>query len=196
VSGLKVIVGLGNPGLKYQFTRHNIGFMVMEYFANDLGAKFKEVKSYNSMIARERFNNQKIIIVKPQTYMNLSGKAVKKITSYYKILNQDLLIVYDDLNLQLGQIRIRIKGSSGGHNGIESIIQCMGNEDIPRLRLGIGKMPLNPEADYVSHVLSRFKKNEEKNLKSMIIFSTDAIKTIIADGFDKAMREYNRKQYL
>jgi len=85
-------------------------------------------------------------------------------------LNQDLLIVYDDLNLQLGQIRIRTKGSSGGHNGIESIIQCMGNEDIPRLRLGIGKMPLDPEADYVSHVLSRFKKNEEENLKSMIIF--------------------------
>jgi len=193
---LKIIVGLGNPGIKYRFTRHNVGFMVIEHFANDLETKFKRVNSYDSMIAREKFDNQKIIILKPQTYMNLSGQAVKKITSYYKIANRDLLIVYDDLNLQLGQIRIRKKGSSGGHNGIESIIQYMGSKDIPRLKLGIGRKTFNPQIDYASYVLSRFEKSEMEKLKSIIILSTEAIKTIIVDGFEKAMREYNTKKYL
>ena len=191
-----MIVGLGNPGLKYRFTRHNIGFMVAEHFANDLGAIFKIVKSYDSMIARERFDNQKIIIVKPQTYMNLSGKAVKKIISYYKIPSRDLLIIYDDFNLRLGQIRIRTKGSSGGHNGIESIIQSMGSEDIPRIRVGIGRILPTPEADHSSYVLSRFEKSEREKLENIVMLSGDAIKTIIRDGFDSAMREYNKKQSL
>lgn len=193
---LKIIVGLGNPGIKYRFTRHNVGFMVIEHFANDLETKFKRVNSYDSMIAREKFDNQKIIILKPQTYMNLSGQAVKKITSYYKIANRDLLIVYDDLSLQLGQIRIRKKGSSGGHNGIESIIQYMGSKDIPRLKLGIGRKTFNPQIDHASYVLSRFEKSEMEKLKSIIMFSTEAIKTIIVDGFEKAMREYNTKNDL
>ena len=196
MSHLKVIVGLGNPGLKYRFTRHNIGFMVIEYFANDLEAKFKRVKSYNSMMARERFGNQKIILAEPQTYMNLSGIAVKKIVSYYKIPTQDLLIVYDDFNLQFNQIRIRKKGSSGGHNGMESIIQYLGTEDIPRLRIGIGKTYPISEIEYSDFVLSNFVENEHKRLKKIIAHSSMAIKTILTDGFDKAMIEYNKKQDL
>jgi len=190
---LKVVIGLGNPGVRYQFTRHNIGFMAVEYFANVLGIGFKRIKSYHSMIARGTFNHQKILIVQPQTYMNLSGKAVKKITSYYKIPHSDLLVVYDDLSLNLGQMRIRTKGSSGGHNGIESIIQYMGAEDIPRLRLGIGKIPVESGIEQSAYVLSRFKKDEREKLDKIVAFSSDAIKSILINGFDEAMREYNKK---
>lgn len=193
---LKIVVGLGNPGLKYRFTRHNIGFMVIDNFAEDLRTEFKKVKSYDSFIAREMFKNQKVIILKPQTYMNLSGIAVKKLISYYKVPLQDLLIVYDDLNLELGQIRIRERGSSGGHNGMESIIQCLKSKDIPRLRIGIGGQSLNPELDYVPHVLSCFNEKEKDKLKRIISLSKDAVKSVITDGFEKAMREYNKKQYL
>jgi len=127
------VVGLGNPGLKYEFTRHNIGFRVVDSLARDIETEFKKVKSYYSLISRGRINNHKVMLVKPQTFMNLSGRAVSKVVSYYKIPLQDLLIVYDDLNLEFGQVRIRKRGSTGGHKGIESIIQNFHSEEKPRL---------------------------------------------------------------
>jgi PTH1 family peptidyl-tRNA hydrolase len=187
------VVGLGNPGLKYEFTRHNIGFRIVDSLARDMGTEFKKVKSYYSLISRGTINNYKAMLVKPQTFMNLSGRAVSKIISYYKIPLQDLLIVYDDLNLELGQVRIRKKGSAGGHKGIESIVQYLHSEEIPRLRIGIGNPSANFNFDCVSYVLSNFNNDEKDKIKGVIQLSTEAIKTVIEDGFEKAMRKYNRK---
>jgi len=187
------VVGLGNPGIKYEFTRHNIGFRIVDSLARDIEIEFKKVKSYYSLISRGMINNHKVMLVKPQTFMNLSGRAVSKVVSYYKIPLQDLLIVYDDLNLELGQVRIRKKGSAGGHNGMESIMQYLHSEDIPRLRIGIGNFSANFNFDCISYVLSNFNDDEEDRIKETIKLSTEAIKTIIEDGFEKAMRKYNRK---
>jgi len=137
--------------------------------------------------------NQQVILVKPQTFMNLSGRAVSRVISYYRISPQDLLIVYDDLNLELGQIRIRKMGSAGGHKGMESIIQYLNTENIPRLRIGIGNPSLNFNFDYVSYVLTNFKHDEEDKIDEVIQRSTQAIKTTIEDDFENTMRKYNRK---
>ena len=190
---MKIVVGLGNPGSKYEFTRHNIGFRIVDSLARDIEIEFKRVKSYYSLISRGMINNHKVILVKPQTFMNLSGRAVSKVVSYYKIPLRDLLIVYDDLNLELGQVRIRKKGSAGGHNGIESIMQYLNSEDVPRLRIGIGNPLANFNFDCVSYVLSNFNDDEKDKIKEVIQLSTEAVKTIIEDGFEKAMRKYNRK---
>ena len=187
------MVGLGNPGLKYEFTRHNIGFKIVDSLARDIEIEFKRLKSYYSLISRGMINNHKVMLVKPQTFMNLSGRAVSKVVFYYKISLRDLLIVYDDLNLELGQIRVRKKGSAGGHKGMESIMQYLHSEDIPRLRIGIGNPSVNFNFDCVSYVLSNFNDDEEDRIKETIKLSTKAIKTIIEDGFEKAMRKYNRK---
>jgi len=190
---LKIVVGLGNPGSKYEFTRHNIGFRIVDSLARDMGTEFKKVKSYYSLISRGTINNHKVMLVKPQTFMNLSGRAVSRVVSYYKISLQDLLIVYDDLNLESGQVRIRKKGSAGGHKGIESIMQYLNSEDIPRLRIGISNPSVNFNFDCVSYVLSNFNNDEKDKIEEVIQLSTEAIKTIIEDGFEKAMRKYNRK---
>ena len=187
------MVGLGNPGLKYKFTRHNIGFRIVDSLARDIETEFKKVKSYYSLISRGMLNNHKVMLVKPQTFMNLSGRAVSKVVSYYKIPLQDLLIVYDDLNLEFGQVRIRKKGSTGGHKGIESIMQYLHSEEIPRLRIGIGSPSVSFNFDCASYVLSNFSDDEEDRIKETIKLSTKAIKTAIEEGFEKAMRKYNRK---
>jgi len=187
------LVGLGNPGSKYEFTRHNIGFRIVDNLARDIKTEFKKVKSYYSLISRGMINNHKVMLIKPQTFMNLSGRAVSKVVYYYKIPIQDLLIVYDDLNLELGQIRIRKKGSAGGHKGIESIMQYLHSEEIPRLRIGVGNPSVNFNFDCVSYVLSNFSGDEEDKIQEIIKLSTEAIKTVIEDGFEKAMRKYNRK---
>ncbi len=187
------MVGLGNPGSKYEFTRHNIGFRTVDSLAQDIEVEFKKVKSYYSLISRGMINNQKVILIKPQTFMNLSGRAVSKVVSYYKIPLQDLLIVYDDLNLELGQVRIRKKGSAGGHKGIESIMQYLNSEEIPRLRIGIGNPSVNFTFNCMSYVLSNFNNDEKDKIEELIQLSTEAIKTVIEDGFEKAMRKYNRK---
>lgn len=190
---MKIIVGLGNPGLKYEFTRHNTGFRIVDHLAREIETEFKKVKSYYSLISRGIINDHKVILVKPQTFMNLSGRAVSKVVSYYKISFRDLLIVYDDLNLDLGQLRIRKEGSAGGHKGMESIMQYLHSEEIPRLRVGIGNPSTNFNFDCVSYVLSNFKHDEEGKIKDTIKLSTEAIKTVIEDSFEKAMRKYNRK---
>jgi PTH1 family peptidyl-tRNA hydrolase len=191
---LKIVVGLGNPGSKYEFTRHNIGFRIVDNLAQDMEIEFKKAKSYYSLISRGKINNHKVMLVKPQTFMNLSGRAVNRVVSYYKIPLQDFLIVYDDLNLELGKIRIRKKGSAGGHKGIESIMQYLNSEDIPRLRIGIGNPSINFNFDCVSYVLSNFNHDEEDKIEEVIQLSTEVINIIIReDGFEKAMRKYNRK---
>jgi PTH1 family peptidyl-tRNA hydrolase len=172
-----MVVGLGNPGSQYEFTRHNIGFRIIDNLALSIETEFKKIKSYDSLISRGKINNHNLMLVKPQTYMNLSGKSVSKIISYYRISFQDLLIVYDDLNLELGQIRIRKRGSAGGHKGVESIIQYLNSKDIP----------------YMSYVLSCFDSAEKDRVREIVTLSTEAIKTIIKDGFEEAMKNYNKK---
>jgi PTH1 family peptidyl-tRNA hydrolase len=174
---VKLIVGLGNPGVQYQFTRHNIGFWVLETFAgHQAGTEIKWKRGFSSQILPFRLKDQDIILVKPQTYMNLSGRAVKEITDYYGIKTHQLLIIYDDIHLPFGRIRIRKKGSAGGHHGVESIIQYLQTEEFPRLRIGIrNDEVLLHHLDYSSFVLSRFLAKEEKMVEKVILHAVKAV---------------------
>ncbi|MBN2395604.1 MAG: aminoacyl-tRNA hydrolase [Candidatus Atribacteria bacterium] len=190
---MRLIAGLGNPGYQYQFTRHNIGFRVVDAFLIKNQAKKKKWKAvFDSELMDIRFKEECIIFVKPMTYMNLSGQALEKIVNYYTIDPGQLLIVYDDIYLPLGRIRIRCKGSSGGHKGIDSIIQFLKTDEIPRLRIGIKNDALIQNTDYATFVLSNFLNEEEKLLKSTIDRSVRAIEDILDFGYEYAMREYNQ----
>jgi len=193
---LKMVVGLGNPGAEYEFTRHNLGFRIIDNLARKFNMEFKKLKSCHSLISRGKINHQEVILIKPQTFMNLSGEAVSKIVFSYRIDFSDLLIVYDDLNLTLGQIRIRKKGSAGGHKGMESIIQYLGSEDLPRMRIGIGRPDPEVGEDCVSYVLSNFSPEEEEIIKKTIPLATEAIEKIIEDGLEEAMRKYSNKKLI
>ncbi|GAB4113410.1 MAG: aminoacyl-tRNA hydrolase [Candidatus Caldatribacteriota bacterium] len=188
---MKIVIGLGNPGEEYYFTRHNIGFRVIEEFARQENLIFKAARSNYSLIASGLVKQEKLILVKPQTYMNLSGRAVSRVVNYYRIDLENLLVVYDDLYLKLGQIRIRKKGSAGGHNGMESIIQALGSEEIPRIRVGIGIPSSAISLYYKDYVLSNFTEEEEQQVVEVIGQTVKAIRRIFQDGFEKAMREYN-----
>jgi peptidyl-tRNA hydrolase, PTH1 family len=192
---VKLFVGLGNPGKQYQYTRHNIGFRVLETFIiRNIGVDQKWKKGFSSQFLQYHFKGQKTIFAKPQTYMNLSGKAVEKIINYYGISNHQLLVVYDDIHLSLGNIRIRKQGSSGGHKGIESIIGSLSTEEFPRLRIGIRNDLLLQQMDYPSFVLSRFLPEEEQVLKKIIDRAVKALEDIVDFGYEYAMREYNRSE--
>ncbi len=192
---MRVIVGLGNPGLKYQFSRHNIGFRVLdELVANNIGIESKWKNKFFSQVLQYQFEKQKMLFVKPQTYMNLSGRAVKQIINYYGISEEQILVVYDDIHLSLGNLRVRLRGSSGGHRGIESIIQSLGTEEFPRLRIGIKNDSLLQNMDHPSFVLSNFLPEEEQNLPKIISRAVQALEDILNNGFEYAMREYNRTE--
>jgi len=194
---VKLVVGLGNPGSQYQLTRHNVGFRVLDKFVSEnLNSGVDWKKRHFSFLIQSFLEGQRIIFAKPLTYMNLSGKAIKEIVNYYRVDKNDILVVYDDINLPLGRIRIRLKGSSGGHRGVESITQCLGSENFPRLRIGVGNEALLDYMDYSSFVLSKFSDEEEKIIEEMISNSSKAIKDIIILGFDYAMRKYNNSEKL
>ncbi len=190
---MKLIVGLGNPGVQYQFTRHNIGFRVLERFAaRNAGGETKWRSGFSSRFFRYRMKEEDIFLLKPQTYMNLSGRAVKEITDYYGMKRHQLIVIYDDIHLPLGRIRIRKKGSAGGHNGVESVIQLLNSEDFPRLRIGIRNDELLEHQDYASFVLSCFLAEEERMLENIITRASKALEDILIYGYDYAMRQYNR----
>ncbi|SFH81477.1 aminoacyl-tRNA hydrolase [Pisciglobus halotolerans] len=154
---MKMIVGLGNPGAKYRDTKHNIGFITLDEMAYQHGAAFNKTK-FESVYAEARINREKVLLVKPQTFMNDSGRAVRPLMDYYDIALEDLLVIYDDLDLPVGKIRLRQKGSAGGHNGIKSMIQHIGTQDFNRIRIGIDR-PM-PGQTVVQHVLSSFPKDQ------------------------------------
>ncbi len=184
-----LIVGLGNPGRKYKNTRHNIGFMVIEELAERYNLKFTEREDY--LLAKGEIEGKEITLLKPLTYMNLSGKAVRKVVDD-KILDKlpnSIIVVHDDLDLPVGRIRIKKGGSSGGHRGVQSIIDNLGTKDFIRLRIGIGK-PIGIDAS--EYVLMPFSKEEKSLLKEKISQSADSIVTIIRDGVEKAMNIFNR----
>jgi len=184
---IKLIVGLGNPGLRYHRSRHNVGFMVVEQFAGDHELSFAR-KRFNTEIAEGNVGEHRVMIAKPQTFMNLSGEAVGKLFAFYKIAPHDLLVVYDDLDLPLGKMRMRPKGGAGGHHGMESIISCIGTSDFPRLRVGIGRP--NPDAD-VDHVLGNFEGDEKKLMDETFDNASQAIELWLKDGLNAAMNKFN-----
>lgn len=185
---MNLIVGLGNIGPKYTFTRHNAGFMVADYIAINNSESFKEISKLKSLITKIRINNEDTLLIKPTTYMNLSGEAVRTVMDYYKIPLENTLIVYDDLSLDLGKIRFRASGSDGGHNGIKSILQHIGTNKIARLKIGIGPQPGIPSEAFV---LQNFSKEELEILKKVIIKSDEAIEFYFANGIEKTQNSYN-----
>ncbi len=187
--GVKLIVGLGNPGTRYAHNRHNVGFTVVDEFVHTHALDFAR-KKFNAQIAEGAIEGARVLIAKPQTYMNASGDAVSKLYSYYKIVPQDLLVVYDDLDLPLGKLRLRSSGSAGGHHGMESIIARIGASDFPRLRVGIGRP--NPDAD-VDHVLGNFAGDEQEVLDETFARAVEAIDAWLRDGIVKAMNEFNQE---
>lgn len=184
---IKLIVGLGNPGARYARSRHNVGFLVVEQFARAHDLKFAR-KRFNAEIAEGNIGDARVLIAKPQTFMNLSGEAVGKLFAFYKIAPRDLLVVYDDLDLPLGKLRLRPKGSAGGHHGMESILARIGTSDFPRLRIGIGRP--NPDAD-IDHVLGTFDHAERQLMDETFARAVEAIQVWVRDGIDAAMNRFN-----
>ena len=162
---MKVVVGLGNPGKEYEKTRHNLGFMFLEYLEEKYNFNIN-TKKFNSLIAEIYINNEKVIFVKPQTYMNLSGEAVSKIKNFYKLDTKDILVVFDDLDIPFGQIRYKTSGSGGTHNGMKNIVLQLGTKDFPRLKIGIGGIK-HEKQDLINFVLEKFSKEQLEELNDV-----------------------------
>lgn len=188
---MKLIVGLGNPGREYVNTRHNAGFYVVEKLAYELGEDISERK-YKGVFARVRIGNEKAIILEPLTYMNNSGESVRAFMDYFKIDASDVIVIYDDINLEPGNLRIRLRGSAGGHNGIKSLIAHMGTSDFPRIKVGVGEKPV--KIDLADHVLGHFNDEDKKLLDEAASDAIEAIKLMVAGEYDMAMNRYNVKK--
>ncbi|MFH1531778.1 MAG: aminoacyl-tRNA hydrolase [Pseudomonadota bacterium] len=182
----KVIVGLGNPGHEYDRTRHNVGFMVLDRLAMEHSLTWED--KFLSQAATWRRSGDRLVLLKPKTWMNLSGRAVQRAVGFYKVPLDDLLVIYDDLDLPVGQLRLRFKGGDGGHRGVRSIIELLGSPDFLRLRIGIGH-PLR--GDGTSHVLGRFAGDEEADVEKAIQGAAGAVASWLDDGFSRAMNRYN-----
>lgn len=185
---MKLVVGLGNIGTKYTFTRHNVGFMLIDSFALNNNLSFRENSRLKCLMTNLRDGIDDYLLIKPTTYMNLSGEAVRAVMDYYKIAIEDVLIVYDDLSLELGKLRFRPNGSDGGHNGIKSIIQHLGTKEIARLKIGIGPQPNIPSEVFV---LQNFAKEELENLKTTISRAKDGIICYYKEGIAAAQNKFN-----
>lgn len=184
-----IIAGLGNPGPKYEMTRHNAGFLAMDLLAIEEGFDIKRLK-HHALVADTQLEGKRCLVMKPQTMMNASGEAVGEAAKFYKIPPERVIIVYDDISLDVGSTRIRRKGSAGGHNGIKSIISHLQSENFPRVKIGVGKKP-NPDYDLVDWVLGKFPKDKEAELKVSLENTTKAIRLIVKGEIDEAMNRYN-----
>ena len=185
---MKLIAGLGNIGPKYTFTRHNAGFMLVDNIALNAGLTLKENSGLKCFMTKFSSNGEDYLLIKPTTFMNLSGEAIRAVTDYYKIEAGDILILYDDLSLELGKIRFRANGSDGGHNGIKSVIQHMGTRDIARLKIGIGPQPSIPSEVFV---LQNFSKEELEKLKETLAIAKEGIACYFTSGIQEAQNRYN-----
>ena len=186
-----MIVGLGNPGSQYEKTRHNVGFRSIELLAGKLRTKIDRLK-FKALIRSVDYKGQKLLLVEPQTFMNLSGAAVSALASYYKVKPERILVIFDDISLPVGKIRIRKDGSAGGHNGIKSIIQSLGTDQFPRVKVGVGAKP-HPDYDLADWVLSKFSALEEKNLAPALENAAEAALVVIEQGTEKAASAFNGK---
>lgn len=183
-----IIVGLGNPGKKYEHTRHNAGFDAVDILAEEYGIKIDKIK-HKALIGEGRIGSEKVVLVKPQTYMNLSGESVQSVFQFYKQDLDHLIIMYDDIDLDVGKLRIRKKGSAGSHNGMKSIIKCLGSRDFPRVRIGVSKP--EPNRDLADFVLSRVSKDQADDMRSGLDKAVKTVEEIIRTDIDMAMNKYN-----
>ena len=187
---MKLIVGLGNPGKQYEGTRHNAGFIAIDEVAKHYGAEFKLESKLKGMVAKINSNGNKAILLKPMTYMNLSGESVVATAQFYKIPLEDIVIICDDLDTKIGTYRLRYKGSSGGHNGIKDIIEVFGRDDFPRIKIGVGSKP-HPDYDLKDWVLGGIPKDEQEALKKAMENTVCAVEEMLKNGIDSAMNKYN-----
>lgn len=183
---MKLIVGLGNPGKKYEKTRHNMGFMVIDHFS-DISQIDVDKEVFNGLLGRGKIFDQDVLLFKPTTFMNLSGTAVLQVVNYFKIKIEDVIVVFDDMALPVGQIRLRKSGSSGGQKGMQNIIDLLHSQDIKRIRIGIGE----PQYDVVDYVLGKPLKEEIPLVEEAIIRASEALKEALKSNFEKAMSQYN-----
>lgn len=188
---MKLIAGLGNPGRDYAGTRHNIGFGVITRISDQYNIPLSS-KEHKAVCGKGFIGGEKVIIAQPQTYMNLSGESVRSIADYYKIEPEDIIIAFDDIDLEVGQLRVRRKGSAGGHNGIKSIIQHLGTNEFPRVKVGVGAKPEG--GDLVRHVLGRFSREDEMAMGEVLDLAVEAVELIVTEGVDAAMNRYNAKR--
>ena len=184
-----LIVGLGNPGREYEKTRHNAGFRAVELLAEDLGCKIHKLK-FQGLYCQTNYNGKKLFLLKPQTYMNLSGRSVLQLSAYFNIPPQRIIVLFDDISLEPGRLRVRANGSAGGHNGIKSIIQEVGSQEFPRVKIGVGAKP-HPDYDLANWVLSTFSSLEEKALAVSLENSAKAALSIIDQGVPEAANRFN-----
>ena len=187
-----LIVGLGNPGKEYERTRHNAGFRAVDILADKLGCKIDKGK-FQGIYGQANYGGKKLMLLKPLTYMNLSGRSVLQLSSYFNVPPQRIIVMFDDISLVPGRLRIRADGSAGGHNGIKSIIAEVGSQNFPRVKIGVGAKP-NPEFDLADWVLSTFSAQEEKALQNSLKWAGEAALAIIEQGVPKAANVYNGKQ--
>ena len=188
---MKLIVGLGNPGIEYQFTPHNLGFLTIDRIANDLRIEVRN-RQCRALTARATIADEPVVLAKPETYMNLSGLSVRELVEEHQVdVTRDLIVIYDELDLPLGTIRIRQRGSSAGHNGMESILGALGTDEFLRIRLGIA--PERKVADGVKYVLTPFRKALEKVIDEILETAAQAVEVILKDGPSAAMNRFNRK---
>ncbi|MCQ2455412.1 MAG: aminoacyl-tRNA hydrolase [Clostridia bacterium] len=185
-----LVVGLGNPGLTYEKTRHNAGFLAMDNICESSGAVLNKNK-FEALIGECNIGKSRVLLAKPQTFMNNSGRAVSKIVSFYKIPNNRIIVLFDDISLDIGNIRIRRKGSAGGHNGIKDIIELLGTEEIMRIKIGVDKKP-NPEYDLKKYVLGKIPKEKWETFNDALGNARKAVYEIIENGIDSAMNKYSK----
>jgi PTH1 family peptidyl-tRNA hydrolase len=188
---VKLIVGLGNPGIEYQFTPHNLGFLAIDAIANELGIEVRN-RQCRALTARAAIAGQSVILAKPETYMNLSGLSVGELVTEHQVdVKQNLVVIYDELDLPLGTIRIRQRGGSAGHNGMESILGAVGTDEFLRIRLGIA--PDRKVTDGVKYVLTPFRKSQERAIREIVDAAAGAVHLILKEGPAAAMNRFNRK---
>lgn len=184
-----MVVGLGNPGAQYEKTRHNAGFLALDRLAHKVNASGEKLR-HKGLCTQVTFAGQKLLLLKPQTFMNASGLSVKQAADYYKIPPQNIIVLFDDISLPVGRLRVRPSGSAGGHNGIKSIIQELGSQDFPRVKIGVGAKP-NPNYDLADWVLSGFSALEEKALEVSLKNAADAALAIMEHGVPEAANRFN-----
>lgn len=186
-----LIAGLGNPTKEYDKTRHNVGFSVIDVLADRYRIDISE-KKHKALCGRGVIEGQMVLLLKPQTFMNLSGESIRAAADYYKIEPEEMIVIYDDISLDPGQLRIRLKGSAGGHNGIKNIIANLGTQDFPRIKVGVGAKP--PRMDLADYVLSRFGAGEQKLMEEAFGEAAEAAVMMMTDGAERAMNHFNAKK--
>lgn len=186
--GISLIVGLGNPGKDYEKTRHNIGFMVLDEVARSCSISLEKSK-FEGLLGKGRLFGRQIMLLKPSTFMNRSGNSVSRVLDYFGLDSANMLVIYDDLDLEFGKIRIKEKGGHGGHNGMRSIISSVGRNEFPRMRIGIGRP--SGDKDVTAHVLGGFSNEEKKTLDDLVSLAKDAVMATVEDDLNYAMNRFN-----